>query len=264
MICLIVTINKKQKVTILEPVIGKEVIIGRDDTCDISLQQADGLSRRHCCIRFAEKEVYISDLGSTNGVYADAVKLESETPMQEGVKYTLGDAEMQITGLKQYSPKANQSEPEPKEQPAAPPAPKEEKPADVHASKTNTPPVVVVKKSAKLVKEEMEELAASRRVQSMAKQLKRPSVSLLELLLVLLGAFIAGVFLNSAVTYGDPFTPFKKQAAIEPPVAPPAPEEELILTEEEEDTGAEEPPATEIAPEAPDEEADDAPAVESN
>lgn len=256
MICLIVTINKKQKVTILEPVIGKEVIIGRDDTCDISLQQADGLSRRHCCIRFAEKEVYITDMGSTNGIYADAVKLEGETAMKEGVKYTLGDAEMQITGLQQYAPKPQPSEPVLQDKSAETPAPPKAEPADTQAPKASNSPIVRTSKPSKLLKEEMEEQAASRRVQAMAKQLKRPSVSLLELLLVLLGAFIAGVFLNSAVTYGDPFTPFKKQAQPPAPVAtPPTAEEAPALIEEEESSDTES---------APVEEADDTPEGEND
>lgn len=258
MICLIITVEKKQKVTILEPVVGKEVFIGRDDDCDISLPQANGLSRRHCCIRFAEKEVYISDLGSTNGVYADAVKLEAETPMQEGVKYTLGDAEMLITGLKQYAPKEKTPEQTPKEPQNKAQEINESAVEATERPKAQDKPILTVKKAAKPDKEELAELAASRRVQSLAKQLKKPSVSILELILVLVGAFVVGVFLNSAVTYGDPFTPFKQQDTVTP--QPPAPVtatpaiEEPPAQEEEEVSGELEPftepePAPESAPE---------------
>lgn len=52
-----------------------DVLIGRTPDCDIQII-ADNVSRRHARISFGNEEYRIEDLGSTNGIYVNGVKVE--------------------------------------------------------------------------------------------------------------------------------------------------------------------------------------------
>ena len=52
-----------------------EVIIGRVPECDIQLM-VDNVSRKHARIVFINEEYQIEDLGSTNGIYVNGIKVE--------------------------------------------------------------------------------------------------------------------------------------------------------------------------------------------
>ena len=259
MICLVISVNKKQKITILEPVLGKEVVIGREEDCDISLPQATGVSRHHCRLCFAEDAVYISDMGSTNGLYADGIKIEDKSPMKEGVKYTLGDAEMQITGLKQYSIKSKQDnndsveEEAPKTEP--PSVQKVAFPHDIPVDDTETEISLEELEKEKKNDEGNEGHDAKRSIKQIAEDVNKPKISITETLLVIVGSFIAGFFLYCTLTYGNPLTPFQQPQPPAPLATPPTAEEAPALTEEEESSDTESAPA---------EEADDTPEDEND
>jgi pSer/pThr/pTyr-binding forkhead associated (FHA) protein len=53
----------------------EDVIIGRVDDCDIQIV-SNNVSRRHARISFSNEEYKIEDLGSTNGIYINGVKVE--------------------------------------------------------------------------------------------------------------------------------------------------------------------------------------------
>jgi hypothetical protein len=56
------------------------VVVGRGSACDVVLK-IDGLSRQHCRIDLdRDGNFIITDLGSTNGVFIDNVRLEPNTP----------------------------------------------------------------------------------------------------------------------------------------------------------------------------------------
>jgi pSer/pThr/pTyr-binding forkhead associated (FHA) protein len=52
-----------------------DVIIGRVDDCDIQIATTN-VSRRHARISYNNEEYRIEDLGSTNGIYINGVKVE--------------------------------------------------------------------------------------------------------------------------------------------------------------------------------------------
>jgi len=52
-----------------------EVIIGRTPDCDIQLL-VENVSRRHARIIYKSEEYQVEDLGSTNGVYVNGIKVE--------------------------------------------------------------------------------------------------------------------------------------------------------------------------------------------
>lgn len=57
------------------------LVIGRSPSCDISLV-VDGISRQHCKVDFREGELFLTDLGSTNGVFIDGRRIPPKTPVR--------------------------------------------------------------------------------------------------------------------------------------------------------------------------------------
>ncbi|HXH29457.1 MAG TPA: FHA domain-containing protein [Bacteriovoracaceae bacterium] len=50
-------------------------MVGRSPKCDVIITQ-EGMSRKHCKLEIDKDEVFVTDLGSTNGVMIDGVKLK--------------------------------------------------------------------------------------------------------------------------------------------------------------------------------------------
>jgi predicted component of type VI protein secretion system len=50
-------------------------VIGRSIKCDVVVPH-EGMSRQHCQIELVNGEIYVTDLGSTNGVMIDGIKIE--------------------------------------------------------------------------------------------------------------------------------------------------------------------------------------------
>lgn len=76
----------------IEQSIDKNVIvIGRSAKCDVVVPQ-DGMSRQHCQIDVVGGEIFVTDLGSTNGVLIDGVKIEPhmKTPYQTFLQLSFG------------------------------------------------------------------------------------------------------------------------------------------------------------------------------
>ncbi len=53
----------------------EEIIIGRDDSCDIVVK-AKGVSRKHCKIKYDNEQIYLEDLNSTNGTFIGDEKIQ--------------------------------------------------------------------------------------------------------------------------------------------------------------------------------------------
>lgn len=67
----------------------KELTIGRDKSCDITLN-TDEVSRRHAVLRVKGEEATIRDLGSRNGTIVNQVRIEEETRLTPGDELRLG------------------------------------------------------------------------------------------------------------------------------------------------------------------------------
>jgi len=52
----------------------KSFVIGRSNTCDI-VMPLEGVSRQHCQVEVEEGNLFITDLGSTNGVLINGEKV---------------------------------------------------------------------------------------------------------------------------------------------------------------------------------------------
>lgn len=68
-----------------------EVIVGRDDTCDVRIA-SKSISREHCAIEREGDELYIRDLGSSGGTLVDGEPLAQKTRVRDGMQVVIGPA----------------------------------------------------------------------------------------------------------------------------------------------------------------------------
>src|SRR4029079_2806547 len=70
------------------------LLVGRHEECDIQLNSRK-VSRKHCCIAQVEDYLVIRDLGSTNGVRINGVRLK-EGVLRSGDELTIGNFRYQV------------------------------------------------------------------------------------------------------------------------------------------------------------------------
>lgn len=88
---------------------NREIIIGRSSDLDMVLVE-DMVSRRHAKISTADGEVYIEDMGSTNGTFVNGEKV-SRSRLQEGDRILVGTSIIKMVAV-DASSYAEQSEAE--------------------------------------------------------------------------------------------------------------------------------------------------------
>ncbi len=96
MIELIVQSGKHQGKCLRLPSEG-EVMIGRDETCQIRLASND-VSRHHCVLRMTSDGVVARDLDSRNGTYLNETLMEEETLLKPGDILRIGPIVLQVPG----------------------------------------------------------------------------------------------------------------------------------------------------------------------
>jgi hypothetical protein len=80
---------------------NREIIIGRSSDLDMVLVE-DMVSRRHAKITSTEAEVYIQDLGSTNGTFVNGEKI-SRSRLNEADRILVGTSIMKVVGADERS-----------------------------------------------------------------------------------------------------------------------------------------------------------------
>ena len=73
---------------------NREIIIGRSSDLDMVLVE-DMVSRRHAKISSTEAEVYIQDMGSTNGTFLNGVRV-TEAVLEHRVSIRIGSTELRF------------------------------------------------------------------------------------------------------------------------------------------------------------------------
>ncbi len=68
----------------------KPVVVGRSPEADIILSD-NKVSRLHCGVRIDNGVAMVKDLGSRNGTFVNAVRIEVPTPLQPGDHIRIGD-----------------------------------------------------------------------------------------------------------------------------------------------------------------------------
>ncbi len=69
---------------------GDQVIIGRDSSCTIAINDAE-VSRKHARLSFQGGKYVIEDLGSTNGTFVNGQRLVSPVVLKSGDVVSLGE-----------------------------------------------------------------------------------------------------------------------------------------------------------------------------
>jgi pSer/pThr/pTyr-binding forkhead associated (FHA) protein len=73
------------------PIDRAVVLVGRSPECDLVLDISTKISRLHCALIQVDKEHYIRDLGSMNGVMVAGKRVEKECRLVNGQEVTIGD-----------------------------------------------------------------------------------------------------------------------------------------------------------------------------
>ncbi len=71
------------------------VVIGRDDRCHVRLANESLFSRRHCELRLQGSDIHLLDLGSTNGLEVNGIKIV-EGSLQNGDIFGIGDTRLRV------------------------------------------------------------------------------------------------------------------------------------------------------------------------
>ncbi len=77
---------------------NREIIIGRSSDLDMVLVE-DMVSRRHAKISSTDSEVYIQDMGSTNGTFVNGEKIAGRALLQEGDRILVGTSIIKVVAV---------------------------------------------------------------------------------------------------------------------------------------------------------------------
>jgi pSer/pThr/pTyr-binding forkhead associated (FHA) protein len=86
------------------------LLIGRQSDCDVALTQSRKISRKHCCIAQVNNKFVVRDLGSTNGIFLNGMRIQKEATITIGDDLVIGDLHFRMqseTQLQSKKPPAN-------------------------------------------------------------------------------------------------------------------------------------------------------------
>lgn len=85
------------KANVKRIVLERDAIIGRGADCNLRIA-ANSISRHHCKISITPREVYVRDLGSSNGTYVEGKRIEpnEDVLVASGAKLTLGGVKFRV------------------------------------------------------------------------------------------------------------------------------------------------------------------------
>ena len=77
---------------------NREIIIGRSSDLDMVLVE-DMVSRRHAKITTTEADIFIQDMGSTNGTFVNGEKIAGRARLTEGDRILVGTSIIKVVGV---------------------------------------------------------------------------------------------------------------------------------------------------------------------
>lgn len=92
---IIMQVNMDQQ-TITQKFSQPEIILGRDPSCDLTLDNST-ISLRHSRITFHDKHWWVEDLDSTNGSFLNNISIDTPTVITSGDQLKLGRVLINIT-----------------------------------------------------------------------------------------------------------------------------------------------------------------------
>jgi len=88
---------------------NREIIIGRSSDLDMVLVE-DMVSRRHAKITSTDADVFIQDLGSTNGTFVNGEKIAGRARLAEGDRILVGTSIIKVVGVDANSSQQSEAE----------------------------------------------------------------------------------------------------------------------------------------------------------
>lgn len=91
---------------------GTTVVVGRDPDCDLVLRFEDGVSRKHCRFTVEGGQVFVEDIGSTNGTFVNGVRLGGKSVVEPEDVILAGKVALRVrAGSEDVAPRAARPEP---------------------------------------------------------------------------------------------------------------------------------------------------------
>jgi hypothetical protein len=88
---------------------NREIIIGRSSDLDMVLVE-DMVSRRHAKISSTDSEVYIQDMGSTNGTFVNGEKIAGRALLHEGDRILVGTSIIKVVAVEGSAAQTTEAE----------------------------------------------------------------------------------------------------------------------------------------------------------
>jgi pSer/pThr/pTyr-binding forkhead associated (FHA) protein len=80
-----------------EFVVGTEATVGRGQGCQVQLNDSM-VSQLHARLFRSERDLYIEDLGSTNGTFLNGKKVSAPAHLKKGDRVRVGPVELEVIG----------------------------------------------------------------------------------------------------------------------------------------------------------------------
>ncbi len=104
-------VKQGPQIGILFPVTANTIVLGREETCDIIIQDAEA-SRRHSRITWEDNDFFLSDMNSTNGTFINGMQIIAPTRLKPGDSIGVGqtlltfELDAEKTAQAEYEPPA--------------------------------------------------------------------------------------------------------------------------------------------------------------
>lgn len=86
---------KLEQITIEKQFVNREIILGRDPACDLSVED-ETISLRHCKLSFHHKHWWVEDLASTNGTFINETMIVTPIVITDGDLLRLGHVDISV------------------------------------------------------------------------------------------------------------------------------------------------------------------------
>lgn len=82
-------VKQGPQIGIAFPMMGKRVVIGREDGCDIKIHDAES-SRQHCEVMWKDNAFVLQDLNSSNGTFLNGTQVTAPMTLKAGDRIGIG------------------------------------------------------------------------------------------------------------------------------------------------------------------------------